>query len=416
MAKNTFSIVSLGCFRNTYDSEVVAKKLSLEGYAIKQDAVSCGVLAINTCGFIDKAKQESVHAIRDAVKLKKQGKIKRLIVFGCLVQRYKKELQDAFPEVDQWQGVQGFTKKASKRIKLFPSHVEFVKISEGCRNNCSYCAIPIIKGSLKSRPQQEIINEIRTLNGKGVKELNLIGQDITSWGKDLSAKAGLTDLLKKIIKTADMPWIRLLYTHPKHLQDSLIELIASEKRICKYIDLPIQHINDRLLKLMNRRTARAQIKRLISKIRRKIPNCFLRTSVIVGFPGETEAEFKELLEFIKDVRFERLGAFAYSREEGTAAYSFSDQVHYRRKNRRYNEIMRCQQNIADSVNSQFLGKEIDVLIEEKEKDVFVGRTQYDAYEVDGEVFIKMKDLKIGTFHKTRITDVYGYDLIGGPTE
>jgi ribosomal protein S12 methylthiotransferase len=412
MPKRTFSIISLGCFRNTYDSEVIVKRFLDRGFNFKKDFKNCHTLIINTCGFIDKAKEESIEAIKEAIDLKKRGKIKELFVFGCLVERYYEKLKKFFPEVDKWQGVEKFNSFYTPREKILPPHIDFLKICEGCINRCSFCAIPLIKGDLKSKPKEEIIKEVRELDEKGIKELNIIGQDITSWGKDLGKKFTLTNLLKDILKEIkNIKWIRLIYTHPRHFSNSLIDLIANEERICKYIDLPIQHINDRILKLMNRKITKKEIISLIEKIRRKIPQVVLRTSVIVGFPTETEKEFKELLRFLEEVKFERLGCFIYSREEGTPAYNL-EQVHPSTKKRRFSELMSLQKEIASRINKRFLGKEIEVLVEEKEADCYIGRTQFDAYEVDGIVFLKKRGLKLGEFYQTKIIDVYDYDLLG----
>ncbi|MFA6282381.1 MAG: MiaB/RimO family radical SAM methylthiotransferase [Candidatus Omnitrophota bacterium] len=423
MPKKNLSIISLGCFRNTYDSETVLKRFVDIGYGFSsqenifltgiEDFKNCDTLVINTCGFIDKAKEESVEFIKEAIKLKQQGRIKRLLVFGCLVERYPEKLKKSFPEVDQWWGAEKFIQKFSERKKLLPPHIDFLKICEGCLNRCSYCTIPHIKGSLKSKPLIEIVKEAKFLDKKGIKELNIIGQDITSWGKDLKTKEDLSLLIKAILKnTKNIRWIRLLYTHPRNLDSKLIDLIANEERICKYIDLPIQHINNRILKAMNRNITKKETVDLINKIRKMITDCVIRTSVITGFPTETEDEFKELLKFMKETKFERLGAFMYSREEDTPAYNLNPQVNNKTKARRFKEIMSLQQNISREANKRFLGKELEVLIEEKENEVFVGRTQFDAYEVDGAVFLKKDKLKIGEFYKAKIIDSYDYDLVG----
>lgn len=412
MPKETFSVISLGCFRNRYDSELAAARFSHKGYVLKDADGDSDVLMINTCGFIDKAKDESIAVITRAVDLKKAGRIKKIFVFGCLVKRYQRYLEKAFPPVDEWWGIEQSSKFICRK-KLLPRHIDFLKISEGCLNKCSYCAIPMIKGSLKSKTEDEIIKEARFLDQKGVRELNIIGQDIASWGADLSGKNDLVGLLRRILPaTKNIAWIRLLYTHPRHFRDSLIDLIAGEQRLCKYIDLPIQHINDRILSLMRRGLTRKQIVSLVKKIRKKIPGCVIRTSVIAGFPTETEREFRELAAFLAEAKFERLGVFSYSREEDTPAYRLSPQVHHQTKARRYREIMALQSRIAQQVNCRFLGQTQDVLVEEKEGKMFVGRTQYDAYEVDGCVFLNAPDLKIGDFYKAKITDVYGYDLAG----
>ncbi|UCG34577.1 MAG: MiaB/RimO family radical SAM methylthiotransferase [Candidatus Omnitrophota bacterium] len=412
MPEKTLSIISLGCFRNTYDSEIVANLYEAKGYTLKKDYTDCDLLIVNTCGFIAKAKEESLDVISQAVELKKKAKIKRLIVFGCLVQRYQKELKVFFPQVDEWWGTEKFSPSFVKRIKLLPAHIDFLKICEGCVNKCSYCAIPFIKGPLRSKPKEAVLKEVRYLEKKGVKELNIIGQDITSWGKDLGKEHNLVFLLKAILKTTKtIPWIRLIYTHPRHITDELIDLIAHEERICKYIDMPIQHINDRILKLMKRKTTKKDIIKLIEKIRKKIPGAIIRTSVIVGFPTETVSEFKELVLFLREVRFERLGAFVYSREEDTAAHDFKGQVHHQTKLRRYNQLMSLQKDIAQEANQRFIGKELDVLVEEKTKDLYIGRSQFDAYEVDGVVFLEKKNLKIGEFKRVKIVDAYEYDLV-----
>lgn len=421
--RRKFSVISLGCFRNTYDSEIMTDRFHKEGYvltgnnsygpSLKNNPLNCDTLLINTCGFIDKAKEESLEVIKQAISLKKKNKVRKIIVFGCLVQRYRDILRKSFPQVDKWEPVVEFSPTFLRRKKLERTYFDFLKICEGCMNKCSFCSIPLIKGGLRSKYKDEIIKEAKFLDGRNTKELNIIGQDITSWGKDLRTGDNLTDLLKSILRaTTNIRWLRLIYTHPRNFSDSLIELIAKEKRICKYIDLPIQHINDRILKLMNRGITRKEIESLIRKIRKKIPGCILRTTVIAGFPTEREDEFKELLSFLKDVRFERLGAFIYSREEGTSAYNLSPQIHPSTKKRRYNGIMSQQQKIAEELNRSFIGKKMNILIEAKERDFAIGRTQYDAPEVDGLVFVKKPNLKIGEFYKARIVDIYGYDLIG----
>ncbi|MEI8349208.1 MAG: MiaB/RimO family radical SAM methylthiotransferase [Candidatus Omnitrophota bacterium] len=415
----TLAIVSLGCFRNTYDSQVVLKRFLDQGYSLLSQislvdpAARCDTLLINTCGFIDKAKQETIQCIRDAVALKKKGNIKKLIVFGCLVQRYRKDLQRSFPQVDQWQGVERFDLASCHENTLLPRHIGFLKICDGCINRCSYCAIPLIKGGLISKPAQEIIKEAQYLDKNGVKELHIIGQDTTSWGADLAGRPDLARLLKSIIKaTKHIRWIRLLYTHPRHFTNSLLDVIAQEERICKYIDLPIQHINDRILKLMARGVTKQEIVSLIAKIRKNVRNCSLRTSVIAGFPTESKIEFKELLSFIKETEFEKLGAFVYSREEGTLAYNFKPQVHSKTKESRYREIMRVQQEISARLGRRYIGKSLPILVDGKEDGVYIARTQYDAYEVDGVVYLGRKNIKVGEFYTACITDAYEYDLVG----
>lgn len=409
----TFHLISLGCFRNTYDSQVLAKELSQQGYVWQEDINNIDLVIVNTCGFIEQAKKESIEEIRKIINLKKRGKIKRIFVFGCLVKRYRKELEKAFPQVDIWQEVKSFSDLALEQKNLGLPFISFLKICEGCLNNCSYCAIPKIKGSLRSKSREEIIKEAKLLKESGIKELNIIGQDITSWGKDFKNKESLADLLKDILKTVkDIPWIRLLYLHPRHITDDLLDIIASQERICKYIDLPLQHINNRILRLMNRNITKEEIIELIEKIRNKIPQAVIKTSFIVGFPTEKEEEFKELLDFVESVKFPRLGAFIYSQEEGTSAYNLKPQIHVSTKKRRLKQLMSLQQDIAFKVNQGFVGKRIPVLVEAKEKDYFIGRSQYDAYEVDGVVFLKKDHLKIGKIYLAKIVDSYGYDLVG----
>ncbi|MBD3264309.1 MAG: 30S ribosomal protein S12 methylthiotransferase RimO [Candidatus Omnitrophica bacterium] len=420
-SNNKFSIVSLGCFRNTYDSEIVAQRFEDRGYKFvplwkKEASVSkkapLDILIVNTCGFIDKAKKESIDIIREAIDYKKEKKTRNLYVFGCLVQRYKKQLARAFPEVDQWWGVEQLNASNSVHRDISPSWSYFLKICEGCLNRCSYCAIPLIKGGLRSKPVKDILTEVRMADKNGTKELNIIGQDITSWGKDFRPQKNLTGLLENILKeTSNIKWVRLIYTHPRHITDSLIELIATNKKVCKYIDLPIQHINDRLLKKMNRKVTKSQIKRLIKKIRKIMPSSVIRSSVITGFPGETEDDFRELLDFLKEVKFDKLGVFTYSREENTPAYNFGSQVHHQTKKRRFSRIMELQQKISAESLIKFLGKDLQVLIEERKEDIFIGRSEYDAPEVDGLVFLRKKGLRPGDFYRAKVVGAYDYDLL-----
>ncbi|MCF7871298.1 MAG: MiaB/RimO family radical SAM methylthiotransferase [Candidatus Omnitrophica bacterium] len=415
MAKKV-SIVTLGCFRNRYDSEVAAKRfLDKNSRLLPVDQLSsknkADILLINTCGFIDPAKIESIEAIKEARELKRKKRVRKIYVFGCLVQRFEKELKKHFPEIDKWWGIEEFSRDYKNKL-ISKEPVGFLKICEGCINNCSYCSIPLIKGPLFSRPAQEVLTEAKKLDKAGVKELNIIGQDITAWGKDLGKKKNLTGLLKQVIKdTKEIGWIRLIYTHPKHITASLIDLIAKEKRICDYIDLPIQHINKRILKLMNRKTSPEDIISLIKKIRKKIPNCAIRTSVIVGFPGETESEFNQLLDFVKKIKFEKLGVFTYSQEEDTKAAKFPGQIHHMTKKKRKRRIMEAQRKIAAENLERFIGREITVLVLEKRKGFYIGRSQYDAPEVDGVVFIKRRKLNVGSFIKVKVTDSLEYDLV-----
>ena len=410
--KSKIGILSLGCPRNLVDSESLLGRLNLKGYPIV-DIDKAEIALVNTCAFIDEAKKESIDAILDLIALKKEGKLKKILVYGCLSQRYKDSLSRELPEIDAFIGKLALN-HAPARFPITPGHYAYLKICEGCINNCSFCVIPKIKGKFVSLEAAAILAEVKRFNCQKLGELNIIGQDITAYGADLKIKEDLTVLLPRIAKAAkEINWIRLLYLNPGRISDALLAVIRDEPKICKYIDLPIQHINSRILKLMRRKISRQGIIKAIEKIRKVIPEVALRTSIIVGFPGETKKEFKELLDFIKDAKFERLGAFAYSREEGTPAYDFKDQVPEEVKSERLGLIMSSQQEISRQVNGKFLGKSLTVLIDEEEGGSYLGRTQYDAPEVDGLVYIRSKKkLYPGDFVKVRINDTLEYDLVG----
>lgn len=410
--KPKIGILSLGCPRNLVDSESILGRLALKGYPIIDiDKADIGI--VNTCAFIEDAKRESIEGILDLINLKKEGRLKKIIVYGCLTQRYKDSLKDEFPKIDAFVGTLTLN-HSHKRISLTPRHYAYLKICEGCINKCSYCAIPKIKPKFISLDIDSILDKAEELDKEKISELNIIGQDITGYGIDLYTTFKLAKVLEKIIKkTKNIGWIRLLYLYPSRISDELLEVIANSPKICKYLDLPLQHINGRILKLMRRNTTKNQILKLIDKIRKKIPGVAMRTAFIVGFPSETDKEFKELLQFIKDVKFERLGAFLYSREEGTAAYSFAHQIPREVKIQRFDALMTQQQSISQSINKEFMGKVIDVLIDEREKGAYLGRSQCDAPEVDGLVYVhSKKELKPGDFVKVRITDTLEYDLVG----
>jgi len=407
-------ILSLGCPRNLVDSEIILSRLRRKGYSIV-DLADADVAILNTCAFIEEAKKESIEAILDLIDLKKEGRLKKIVIYGCLPQRYKEKLLPQLKEVDAFVGRISLN-HTQKTYALTPKHYAYLKICEGCINNCSYCVIPKIKGKFTSRSLDSVIEEARALDKKGIKEVNIIGQDITLYGKDIYQTTKLTELLKNILRqTKNIDWVRLLYLYPSHLSDDLLDLIKNEARICKYIDLPIQHINNRILRLMNRDTTATQILKLIEKIRKNIPRLAIRTSLIVGFPTETEREFKELLKFVADTQFERLGVFMYSREEGTPAFRLKPQIPKNIKQERFNAIMSRQQEIASKVNAKFLGQTLDVLIEEKEGGHYLGRSQFDAPEVDGLVFVKsLAPVATGQIRKIKITDTLEYDLVGEP--
>jgi len=411
--KQKLGIITLGCPRNLVDAEGLLGRLDSKGYAITEDIASADIALVNTCAFIEDARCESVDAILDLIELKKQGKLKKIIVHGCLTQRYKDQLRKELPEIDAFVGSLGLNHQ-QRRFALTPGHYAYLKICEGCVNNCSYCVIPGIKGRLESLDEEAIIRKVRDFSRQKISELNIIGQDITGYGMDLKGKSGLSGLLNKIVDNSpDIGWLRLLYLNPERVSDELLGLIKDEKRICKYIDLPIQHINDRILHLMKRKITGKEIIALIKKIRKTIPGVALRTSLIVGFPSETETEFRELLGFVQDARFERLGVFVYSREEGTPAYNFKGQLSSGKKQERFDIIMSEQRKISALVNGRFLGKSIPVLIEEKQDGAYIGRSEYDAPEVDGLVYVNSdKELKVGEFVEAKITDTLEYDLVG----
>jgi len=404
-----FSIISLGCPRNLVDSEIVVSRLIKKGYS-QVDIKNAKIILINTCAFIEDAKKESIAAILEAIELKKKASLNKIIVFGCLVQRYKTDLLSEFKDVDAFVGRIELDDNCIPGDKLTPKPYAYLKISEGCINRCSYCIIPKIKGRLVSRSVKSILKEVKSLDKAKIREINLIGQDITSFGL---RGQDLTFLLKKISKDLKYArWIRLLYLHPRRINNSLLEEISNNDKICKYIDLPVQHINDKILKAMNRRTTKEEILSLIARIRTIIPNVAIRTSLIVGFPGETDEEFQELVEFVKTVRFNRLGVFKYSQEECTSAFNLTGQVPEKVKQSRFNTIMKLQKSISFQLNKLFIGKQLDILIEEKSEDGFLGRTEFDAPEIDGAVYIKTKNkFKIGQIVKGKIIDALEYDLI-----
>jgi len=410
--KYKIGILSLGCSRNLVDSESILGRLQFKGYPIV-DMQEADVAIVNTCSFIEDARRESLDCLLDLISLKKEGGLKKIIVYGCLSQRYRDKLRKELPEIDAFVGRLSLNHEL-RRFSLTPSHFAYLKICEGCINNCSFCIIPKIKGKFNSLDANSILKKIEELDREGVSELNLIGQDITGFGMDLYGQTKLADILGKIVKSIKhIGWIRLLYLNPNRVSGELLELIAKTSKICKYIDLPIQHINNRILKLMRRETKKADILKVIDKIRKAIPGVALRTSIIVGFPSETEEEFKELTSFVGEARFERLGAFIYSREEDTPAYNFENQIPHKLKVERFNRIMSLQQEISEDINSRFLGKTIEVLIDSKEKNCYLGRSQYDAPEVDGQVFVKSpRMLRPGEFVKAKITDTLEYDLVG----
>ncbi|MCM8795893.1 MAG: MiaB/RimO family radical SAM methylthiotransferase [Candidatus Omnitrophica bacterium] len=414
--KPKIGILSLGCPRNLVDSESILARIKSKRYSIV-DLDKADIAILNTCAFIEDAKRESIDAILDLIELKRKGSLKKIIILGCLPQRYKDILLREFPEVDAFIGRVSLN-HSLQRFPLTPKYYAYLKICEGCLNNCSYCVIPKIKGKFTSLPMDSILGKINGFNRSRISELNIIGQDITGYGIDLYGTLKLSELLRKITNLAkNIRWIRLLYLYPTRITDELLKVIADTPTICKYIDLPLQHINNRILRLMQRQTSKDEILRLLEKIRKIIPQVAIRTSLIVGFPSETEEEFEELLNFIQEAKFERLGAFIYSREEGTPAYSFTPQIPQKIKIERFNTLMSKQQKISEELNKKFFGKFIEVLIEEKKNDFYLGRSQYDAPEVDGLVYVNSKrPLSCGEIIKAKIIDTLEYDLVAEAIE
>lgn len=410
-------IINLGCARNLVDSQHILGKMKKAGHPIV-DPQEADIVILNTCSFVEDAKRESIDAILDLIELKKQGKIKKIVVAGCLPERYKESLASEFQEVDTFMGVQALLKdQAPSEVSLTPEHFAYVKICESCYNHCGFCAIPMIKGPFVSRSQESVIAEVERLDTRGVREINIIGQDITAYGIDLYKKKSLAELLKRIVGTArNIEWVRLLYAFPAHITDELIDLIASEEKICKYIDVPLQHINDQLLKRMGRKFTAQQTRDLIAKIRQRIPGAVLRTSFIVGLPGETEKDFEELLRFVQEIRFEKLGVFMYSREEGTPAYGMPHQVPQKTKKQRLDLLMREQKKISQDIQESYIGRTLKVLLDEQQEGqehFYVGRTEYDAPDVDGLVFVHSeKEQQPGNFVNVKITGTSEYDLSG----
>jgi len=435
------SLVSLGCPKNLVDAEVMLGYLSRAGYAVTTDETQADIIIVNTCSFIKEAKQESIDTILDLADRKHDGHCKLLIVTGCLPQRYQEELATELPEVDIFVGTGDYPriveiiaeKRTSSdqlcytgdpnfvyndelpRLQSSPHYTAYLKIAEGCSNRCAYCVIPMLRGDHRSRPLESLLIEARQLVEGGVKELNLIAQDITAYGRDLPDTPSLELLIKELAKLEGLRWIRLLYAYPDGVTDSLIELIKTEPKVCKYLDLPIQHISDPILKRMLRRSGEEEIRTLIAKLRSEIPDIAIRTSLIVGFPGETPEDFKKLLQFVEETRFDRLGVFCYSREEGTPAADMPDQVSERIKRERHKKLMRTQARVSFKHNRALVDSEEEVLVEgysEETELLLKGRSSRQAPDVDGLVYITAGNANVGDIVRLKITDSSDYDLIG----
>ena len=421
------NIITLGCSKNTVDSEHLAAQLTAMDYKVvfDSDRTDADVVVINTCGFIGDAKQESIDTILRAAQLKEQGRVEELFVVGCLSQRYADELRPELPEVDDFFGVNDWAgiverlgakyrqENETKREISTPSHYAYLKISEGCNWMCGYCAIPLIRGRHKSVPMEALIAEAEALVAKGVRELMVIAQDTTYYGVDIYGERKLAELLERLCRIDKLEWIRLHYAYPTDFPDEVIEVMAREPKICRYLDIPFQHISDNQLSAMKRRHTKAEALQLIEKLRKAIPDIALRTTLLVGYPTESEADFAELMEFVKTTKFDRLGVFPYSEEEGTySATRLQDDVPQEVKEKRVDRIMRLQERISLQNNARRIGQRMRVIIDRKEGDFYIGRSEYDSPEVDQELIIQSngKRLLRGHFYEVEITDAEDYDL------
>ena len=440
--------ISLGCPKNQLDTEVMLHEVVAAGYELTSEDIEADIIIINTCAFIESAKQEAIDNILDEAWLKENRTLRGIIVTGCLAERYREQILEEMPEVDAVLGVgsihniveaikaveaqsaSGVTDPAKKyrsfedkntvrlggdRVLTTPEHTAYLKIAEGCDNRCTYCAIPSIRGRFRSRPMEDLVAEAKQLEALGVRELNVIAQDITRYGKDLYGEYRLAELIHRITEETKIPWIRLLYCYPDKITDELIAEIRDNPRVVKYIDLPVQHISDHMLTAMNRHGDKAMIKDVIAKLRREIPDIIIRTTFIVGFPGETEEDFTELCEFVKETRFDRAGVFTYSREEDTPAYDFPDQIDEQVKQDRCDILMREQFEVNESNNRKMVGKTLTVLCEDFDpvSEAHFGRSAMDAPDIDGKIYFRSETrIAPGSFVKVKIREVVDYDLFG----
>lgn len=428
MIKRKVDVVTLGCSKNLVDSERVLKMFADAGCEVVHNPEHCcgDVVVINTCGFIGDAKEESIETILQYVNAKNDGDVAEVYVMGCLSERYRNELPVEIPEVDGWYGkfdwvklVSDISKKQAEvksynRTITTPSHYAYLKIAEGCNRFCAFCAIPLITGRFTSRPIDEIIDEVKTLVAQGVKEFNVIAQDLSSYGLDLYGKMVLPELVDRMAQVEGVKWIRLHYAYPAQFPIELLDVMARHENVCKYLDIALQHVSDTVLKNMRRHIDGKQTRELLATIRERVPGIHIRTTLMVGFPGEGEAEFEELKLFVKEQRFERMGAFAYCEEDDTfAAKNFPDAIPQELKDKRLGEIMALQEEIALETNQEKIGKTLNVVIDREEEDYFVGRTEWDSPEVDPEVLVKKsRRLDIGEFYQVTITDALPFELIG----
>lgn len=429
MKKNTIDIITMGCSKNLVDSEILMSKFEANGYHCTHDSDNPQgeIVVINTCGFIEDAKQESIDTILEFAKAKEEGQIKRLYVMGCLSQRYKEELEAEIPQVDKYYGKFNYTELLKDLGKAdvascdggrhitTPRHYAYLKISEGCDRHCAYCAIPIITGRHKSRPMDEILEEVRQLVAGGTKEFQVIAQELTYYGVDIDGKQHIAELVSRMADIPGVEWIRLHYAYPAHFPTDLLAVMREKPNVCKYLDIALQHISDNMLERMRRHVTKAETYELIESIRREVPGVHVRTTLMVGFPGETQQDFDELMEFVRKARFERMGAFAYSEEEGTwSAQNYADDIPAEVKQERLDRLMALQQRIGSAVEAEKVGKTMRVVIDRREGDYYIGRTEYSSPEVDPEVLIPVEErrLTVGRFYDTLITDSENFDLFG----
>ena len=426
--KNKINVITLGCSKNLYDSEVLmgqlkANKIEVEHQSEKEDS---NIVVVNTCGFIDNAKEESVNTILEQIRRKENGEIEKLFVTGCLSERYKPDLEKEMPNVDEFFGTRDLPRLlkslgadykhelVGERLTTTPTHYAYLKISEGCDRKCSFCAIPLMRGGHKTTPIEDLVLEAEKLAAKGVKELILIAQDLTYYGLDLYKERKLAELMTKLSEVEGIEWIRIHYAFPTAFPVDVLEVIKNNPKICTYLDIPLQHVSDNLLKSMRRGTTMKKTMDLIKKFRENVPGITIRTSLIVGYPGETEKEFQELLDFVQHSKFDRLGVFTYSHEENTHAYNLEDDVPQDVKHQRAEDVMDLQSSISYDMNQERVGKTYKVLFDRKEGDFFIGRTEFDSPDVDNEVIVNAKDfyVRIGDFANIKITKADHYDLYG----
>jgi ribosomal protein S12 methylthiotransferase len=419
--KNKINIVTLGCSKNIYDSEVLMGQLKANNKDVAHEEEG-NVVVINTCGFIENAKEESVNTILDFVDRKERGEVDQVFVTGCLSERYKPDLEKEIPNVDQYFGTRELPRllKAlgadykkelvGERLTTTPAHYAYLKISEGCDRPCSFCAIPLMRGGHRSTPIEDLVQEASRLAAKGVKELILIAQDLTYYGLDIYKKRALAVLLRELVKVEGIEWIRLHYLFPTGFPEDVLDVIREEPKVCNYIDIPLQHIADPVLKSMRRGTTKERTDRLLRLMREKVPGISIRTTLIVGYPGETEEDFQILKDWVREMRFERLGCFTYSHEENTHAFHLEDDVPDDVKQARASEIMALQQEVSASLNEEMIGRELRVLVDRVEGDFFVARSEYDSPDVDNEILINAEYLKIGEYCQVKITGATDYDL------